>query len=385
MKITLVTNIFPPEIGGPATYAYEILKRLNDRGHKVEVLTLSEGVEATTNVHVVRRHKLKLIGFVQTHLVLLLKVVNVSKDCDVIYTLSPSYTGFFSLIAAKLLRKPIVLRFVGDAAWEGAFRSRQTNKNLEDFLQSPEGDSAVKRLLAIQKYVLNRVNRVIVPSYFLKSILAKHYLVDSEKIKVIYNAFDFGVYNQISSKNLEALSNPKIITVGRLVRHKRIDKIIKTIGKIVKNYPNIKLLIIGDGPERENLEKLSTELEIEENVSFLGKIPHEDVMELIKRFDIFVLNSIYEGLPHVVIEAMACRTPVIATNIRGTNEVVTDGETGLLVSPNNTEELKEKIIPLLRDEGLRKKLVENAYKSVIEKFTWEKNLSILEKELKEVI
>lgn len=385
MKITVVTNIFPPDIGGPATYASEILKRFHDRGHKVEVVTLSEGAKATDNVHVVPRHRLKLIGFFYTYLALLLKIVKLSRNSDVIYTLSPSFTGLVSLIAAKLLHKPVVLRFVGDAAWETASNTRQTEKNLEDFLQTSDGDKTVKLLLGIQKFVLNRVNRVIVPSRFLKEILIKYYKVGHEKIKVIYNSIDLKDYHKIPFRQFQRSTRPTVVTIGRLVRHKRIDKIIEAISVIKMKYPDVEFQIIGEGPEKENLEELTRELGVERNVKFYGGVEHSKVIELIQNADILVLNSIYEGLPHVVIEGMACRTPVIATNIKGTDEVVKDGETGLLVSPNNNEELKDKIIQLLSDEELRERLVENAYKSVEERFTWDKNLDILEKELEKVV
>ena len=382
--ITVVNNIFPPEIGGPATYASEILKRLNDRGHQVKVVTLSEGVRATANVHVVQRNKLKIIGFFYTYLILLRDIMKLSKDCNVIYTLSPSFTGFVTLIAANLLCKSIVLRFVGDVAWELAFRSRQTEKNLEDFLQSPEGGRNVKMLVILQRFIFKKVDKIIVPSRFLEDILINYYHVNNAKIRVIYNSVDLEVCKGVSSESSRA-SGKRIITVGRIIRHKRIDGIIKTIKTLAEEFPDTSLFIVGEGPERERLEKLSKELNIQKKVEFLGKRSHDEAIRLIKESNIFVLNSIYEGLPHVVIEAMACRTPVIATNAGGTNEVVKDNETGLLVLPNNNAELKQKIIQLLRDEGLRKRLVEHAYKSVEEKSTWERNLSILERELEEVI
>ena len=97
-----------------------------------------------------------------------------------------------------------------------------------------------------------------------------------------------------------------------------------------------------------------------------------------------MLNSSYEGLPHTIIEAMACRVPVIATRIRGTDEAVQDEETGLLVSPGNYAVLKDKLARLLADEELRASLVSRAYASVAEKFTWEKNLCRLETELEAV-
>lgn len=387
MNMTMVTSIFPPDIGGPATYASEILRRLKARGHTVRVVTPSAGAEAAAGVYIMPKRLLKpeFIGYAYALLALLLSIIRVSKDCEVIYTLSPAYVGLVSLMAAKLLQKPIVLRMVGDAAWEEASNKRKTEKFLEEFLKLPEGGRYIKRLITLQRFVLNRVNKIIVPSYFLKDVVVKYYGVTDRKVKVIHNSIDLPEYQKPLSEVSQTLGKPTLITVGRLARHKRVDRIIEVVKEISEEYPDISLLVVGDGPEKEDLERLSQELGIGAQVSFYGKVAHEETVKLLAEADIFVLNSVYEGLPHVVLEAMACRTPVVATNIKGTNEAVAHGQTGLLVPPENNEALKDKIIQLLSDEGLRKRLIENAYKSVREKFTWEKNLSVLEEELEEVI
>ncbi len=387
MNMTMVTSIFPPDIGGPATYASEMLRRLNERGHTVRVVTPSAGAEAAAGVYVMpkRRPKPGFVGYAYTHLALLWGIIRISKACNVIYTLSPAYVGFVSLMAAKILRKPIVLRMVGDVAWEEASNKRKTEKFLEEFLKLPEGGRYIKRLITLQRFVLNRVNRIIVPSHFLKDVVVNYYGISDRKVRVIYNSIDLPEYQKSLSEVSQTLGKATLITVGRLARHKRVDRIIEVVKEISEEYPDISLLVVGDGPEQENLEKLSHELGINGQVRFYGKVTHEQTAKLLTEADIFVLNSVYEGLPHVVLEAMACRTPVIATNIKGTNETVKHGETGLLVPPDNNEELRQNIVRLLKDEGLRKRLIENAYRGVKERFTWEKNISILEKELEEVI
>jgi len=387
MKIALVTSIFPPDIGGPATYASEILRRLNARGHTVKVITPSPAAQTTVGVHAIpKRHpKPKFIDYAYTLLALFLGVIRESRDCNIIYTLNPAYVGLVSLMVAKLLRKPVVLRMVGDAAWEEACNKRKTEKFLEEFLRYPEGGRYIRRLIAIQRFVLNRVDKIIVPSHFLKDVVVNYYGVNEGKVRVIYNSIDLLEHPKPPSELSPTSGKPELITVGRLVRHKRVDRVIEVIKEISRDYPEINLSIVGGGPEQENLEKLTQELGIEGHVRFYGKLSHEQTTKLLAEADIFVLDSIYEGLPHVALEAMACRTPVIATNIKGTNEVVKNGETGLLVSPDNNAELKQSIVRLLKDQELRKRLVENAYRSVKDKFTWERNLSILERELEELI
>lgn len=386
MRITVVTSIFPPEIGGPATYAWEILHRLNAEGHQVKVVTPCEGAKATDNVIIAskKRLRIRIIGYIHYHLALLIAILRAAKGCDLIYTLNPAYIGLISLVAAKLLRKPIVLRFVGDKAWESAHNKGTTTKPLEDFLKLPEGGGDTKKWLRLQRFMFSQVNRIIVPSCFLRDILVDYYNVNPAKIRIIYNSVDLSLYEGEPMKRPQKAAKC-IVTVGRIIRHKKIDGIIRAVKALAGGFPDISLLIIGEGPEKGNLEKLAQEMRLESRVQLYGRAAHEETIKLVKEADIFVLNSIYEGMPHAVIEAMACRTPVIATDIGGTDEVVKDGETGLLVAANNDEELREKLSLLLKDKELRKRLLGNAYKDVEQKFTWEKNLSILEKELEEVL
>lgn len=387
MNLTLVTSIFPPEIGGPATYASEIQKRFRAKGQQVKVVALSGKAEVINNVYIAPKRpvKLKFIGFIYNRLALLASILKSSKSCKLIYAMNPAYIGLVSFVAARLTGKPIVLRFVGDAAWESAFGGKKTERNLEDFLKSPEGGINIRVLLTLQKFILRKTDKIIVPSHFLKDILVNYYRIDDRKVKVIYNSIDLPDYQKPPFEAPYSFGKPGLITVGRLVRHKRVDGIIEAVRGIVDEYPQVGLLIVGDGPERGNLEKLSQELGVDGKVRFYGKVTHEQMITLLAEADIFVLNSVYEGLPHAVLEAMACKTPVIATNIRGTDEVVKDGKTGLLVAPDNSEDLKEKLAFLLKDKELGKRLAENAYKSIVENFTWDRNLSLLEKELKEVI
>lgn len=390
MNIAIITPLFPPDMGGLATYTYELLQRLSQRGHQVKVGTLgkSTGSPGVYSIGWVKRpagnviwQYLALPGY---YVASFISIVRVIKGCDLVYTQNPTIIGLASLLAARLLRKPIMLRYAGDSTWERAFNSQKTAKFLEDFLNSPEGGRRVKWSLLVQKFVLNRVDRIIVPSQFLKDVLIKGYEVKRTKVQVIYNSIDLNDCQISPPQGVQSSGRPQITTVGRLVSHKRIDKVIYAFEALVNKYPQAVLEVIGDGPERQNLEILAQKLHIGERVEFLGRITRSETLARLQRADIFVLNSVYEGLPHLVIEAMACRVPVIATNIRGTNEVVKDGETGLLVEVDNDAQLKEKISILLEDKQLRQKLVDKAHQSVRENFTWEKNLPLLERELQGV-
>lgn len=385
MKILIITPIFPPEIGGPATYTLEVSKRFKERGHQVLVVAFTNSKPQLKDLEVLPlKFDYKILGTIFRQASLFFTVLFASRGMELIYLQDPMVVGLCSLIAGKLIRKPVVLKFVGDSTWEKEYGSRRTDKDLESFLQFPEAGIATKVRFRLQKFVFNKVDKIVVPSYFLREVLTKYYHVNPVKIRVIYNSVDLEDFEKVARKNLREFKRP-IITVGRLVRHKRIDRIIRAVKQLAEVFPYISLLIVGEGPERKNLEKLSEELGVTGRVKFHGSASREETIKLLHEAELFLLNSIYEGQPHSVIEAMACRTPVIATNIKGTNEVIEDGETGLLVNPDSDEELKDKMIQLLKDDRLIKKIVENAYRKVSERFTWEQNLGILEKELEKVI
>lgn len=381
MKIVMTTTIYPPDIGGPATYGYQVAQRLRERGHEVKVLSTSPNADATDDVFVVpKKLGLRFIGFLWHQFQVFFTLLRLLKNADAVYALNPVFLGLISIWAGRLRRRSVVLRFVGDKVWEKAFSQGKTNMPLEDFYKSPRTGVGARFLYAIQKSVLNGVDKVIVPSYFLKDVLVNCYQTDPQKIKVIRNA----VALEGCRGSLPESGSLRIITVGRLIRHKRVDRILKAISELAQEFPDVELLVVGEGPEGSELKKLSQELKIEEQVRFLGSLGHEDVMKLLKGSDIFVLVSVYEGLPHAVIEAMACGVPVIATNIKGTNEVVKDNDTGLLVAvEDDGKELATKIAHLLRDKELRNRLSRNAYEAIKQDFVWEKTLNLLESELAE--
>jgi N-acetyl-alpha-D-glucosaminyl L-malate synthase BshA len=168
-----------------------------------------------------------------------------------------------------------------------------------------------------------------------------------------------------------------LLFVGRLIRVKGVYYLIKAFPKVLKRHPKTKLLIVGSGPEKRRLIQLCVELEIINSVVFINEVLQEDLIPLYSIANILVLPSIIdvtgetEGLGVVLLEAMACGVPVIGSDIGGIKDIIIDGETGLLSKQKNSDSLAEKIIKLLSDEQLRKKVIENGFKLVKEKFTWE--------------
>ncbi len=378
MKIIIATPIYPPEIGGPATYIKELCELIHQE-HDITVVAYTDTGEAfpgTRLVSVSKRLPL-LLRLIKYTLVLW----KISRDQDLIYAQSSMAAGFPAIIVSQLRNLPCVIKFVGDEVWERATQRRLTTKRLEEFLQNPEGDWKIKIMRKIQGFVLRRVNIVTTPSDYLGQEIIKAYKINPRQVVVNYNA----------SKNPEIIPfeakrvKHQIVTTARLVIWKGLDGIIKAVAILKKTIPDIKLIIAGDGPELKNLQKLAEDLGVSSQVIFLGNISRAETWQLRKNSEIYVLNSTYEGLPHTVLTSFASGIPTIATNISGTNEAIYHEKTGLLVEPGDSNGLAKAIARLFNNPELCQQLVENSAQLLKEKFSWETHIKNLNSIFQSVI
>ena len=375
MKILIVTPIFPPEIGGPATYVYEVSRRFK-KTHQITVVAFAEEIKPIPGVKINPvRIKYSFLGPLLRQFNLFHAIIKNLRGMDLIYAQGPFVVGLMSFLAAQIYRKKLIIKFVGDLVWETAFGQARTKKFLDDFLTHPDAGLIANLKIKIQKFVFQRAKKVIVPSFYLKSILTKYYQLAPAQVEVIYNSIDFTKFKGISKNRKDA--NLNLITIGRLVNWKHIDDIIRALGRL-KNQSAV-LKIVGEGPELTKLKKLSVELDLQKQVKFLGRLSYPETLQQLADSDIFILNSNYEGLPHTVIEAMFLKIPVIATNIPGTTEIAIENKTALLVPKKSPADLAEKIRIISGNPALEEKLTDQAYKLVKQEFNWDQNLKKLAK------
>ncbi len=391
MKIIVFTAIESWNTGGPSTHIKGITKWLSKLGHEIRIINLHHPGHYVRDFHELGIYSIYYFGNVIVKLIylnfyLFFKLLKLASDCDIIYINHPSLYSLVVLMFAKLTRKVSISRYVGDVAWEFAINQRQTTKELEDFLASPEGDLRVRILHYFEKRVLTHVDKIIVPAKWLADLLVNYYDVKAEKIRIIKNSINSRYCTSLSKRRrLNTARALRIITISRLVQTKRVDLILEAFKKISLLYPKADLWIVGDGQEKANLERLTLKLGIISKVKWFGVISHEQVLKLLGNADIMLLNSIYEGLPHTVIEAMACKTVVIATSTKGTREIITNGFNGILIPINDVNALVEKVTVLVKHKGFRERLTDNGFKLVQENFTWEKNILSLEREFRYMI
>ena len=197
--------------------------------------------------------------------------------------------------------------------------------------------------------------------------------VPAERIEIIPNGVDLEAFDGVE---VEKSERPRVIYVGRLIGYKHVDDLLVAFSKLDLDA---ELYIVGEGPERKNLEDLAKKLKIDRNVTFTGFVDERKKIELLKSSHVLVLPSSTEGFGIAVIEAWASRTAVIVSDISALHELVEEGKTGLSFKLGDIEDLRAKLKQVLKDEKLQNKLSKNGHDLVREKFTWDKVASKVEK------
>ena len=321
--------------------------------------------ENNSNVHVIKKstyYPLYLPGAVM-HLKRKIREI----DPDVVHA-QGTYTPYSTVMTLACKKYPTLLSVRGIVAKELKFYTGL------GFIFG----ASIERIN--EKYALSKIPNIIVTSPHSKDIIRN--MTDS-KIYVIPNGIDFDEIQTIRAD--DQLKHPAILVMGTWGRVKGIDVLLNAIPIIRKEILNLHVYIAGkSGSEEGNLKKLVKELNIEENVSFLGFVSGAEKYAYFKSADIYVQPSRYETFGVVLLEAMACGKPVIASNVGGIPFVVENGKTGLLFESENVEELAEKIMFLLKDDELRAKMGE-AGRERARGFTWERSAEMTVEAYKEVI
>ena len=344
MKILVVTGIFPPDIGGPATYVPEIARALLEKGHEVSVVTTSEPewLDLDDNEHpfpVFRMNRKMPLAWRSFHFSK--TIFRQAKKADVVLA-----NGVLveATVASFLARKPMVQKIVGDPTWERAKNRGWITDNFETFQNGNYG-LTIEALKKLTTFAACRAEKIIVPSRYL-SDWVRRWGIPQDKIVVIYNSVQ--PLDLVDPAPVPLTSSLTLVTACRLVSWKRVDLIIRAIGQT----DEVGLLICGDGPEKNKLEQLARDLELTDRIYFAGQQTRKDTLALMAGCDIFILNSTYEGLSHVILEAMSLGLPVIATSVGGNPELVKHGETGLLIKSGDSEALRSAILQLIRSPEL---------------------------------
>jgi glycosyltransferase involved in cell wall biosynthesis len=204
--------------------------------------------------------------------------------------------------------------------------------------------------------------------YFAKKVIK--WGAPPEKVVTIHNGFDPHAFKPDVATNDLIKEKTVLFTARRLVEKNGLEYLILAMPDIVAQH-DAELVIAGDGPHKQHLQNLVAHHNLQNVISFIGAVPHSKLPQLISASDIVVIPSLMEASSLLLIESMACKRPVVATNVGGIPEIMTEG-CGVLVPPRDTLALSQAVNQLIADQGLRDTLANTAYLRVIESLTWDK-------------
>lgn len=367
MKITIITLGFPYPIRGILTgiesFAENLAIYLKKLGNDIKIVTtyLNGGKRYDTykGIPILRIFDSKaLIGKFGSILILnyytftlnLIKKKNFQfyKDSDaIIFTFTPAFLWFF-----KIKSFPIIL----------VFHHYDRPKLMNEYLTLPF-------LHHLEKRQFKKIKNIIAVSNSSKNEIIKNLGIEEKYIEVIPNGVDMKKFSpsKMSREIRERYGNKILLYSGQMVYRKRVPVLLKAMSYVIKEIPEIHLILIGNGPKLEYCKKLSKSLGIQKNVSFLGFVKEEVLMKYYASSDIFVFPSELEGFGQVITEAMASGTPVICANKAPMSEIIENG--GKTFKLNDSKDLSKKIIELLSDQEELIKLRGNALK-VAKKYDW---------------
>jgi len=365
MKIVQTPVRFYPFIGGVENYVYYSAKELVKLGHNVTVICANEpSIEKNGVIEGIRFKRLSYFGKIaNTNITPGLPFTLSKEDFDVIHTHIPTpWSADWSNIYSKLKKKPLVVTYHNDIIGNG----------FAEYIARFYNGSALKSLL-------NNADRIIITqANYLKS---SPYLEDySHKIEVIPNGVDVEKFKQLDiDKQKNTLFFLSLL--DEFHKYKGLDYLLKALVKVKNEIPDVKLIVGGKGVLLDHYAGMANEYGLKDNVEFHGFIPDEKIVEYYNRCSVFVLPSIsskQEGFGIVVLEALACETPVISTEIVGVAADVKKSNSGIIIPPRDVDELANAIIKILSHDDKSKEMGKNGRILVEKSYTWYRVAKMME-------
>jgi glycosyltransferase involved in cell wall biosynthesis len=332
MNILITVGIFPPDIGGPASFVPKIANHLINMDNKVKIICLADEenllLEDELDVLRIKRSTYLPIRWFKT----ISLIIKYGRKSDILFV---NGLGVEAAIANLYLRKKIVRKIVGDPVWERFYNKKRTSETFDDF-QNLKHNLNVRIQKLIRNWSIRSSEVVITPSDHLKEFTNR----TNPKTEVL--KINNGVEISEFKRSKTPLHEFNILINSRLVVQKNIHFVIEAMGSI-KNL-DVNLKIIGEGGEFERLEDLITNLNIQNRVKMIGKVENNLISEYLKTSNLFIQASDYEGLPHSILEAINYEVPILSTEVGGCKDLLDNGDRGFIISsPQNKQQIAEKI------------------------------------------
>lgn len=368
-KNILITAFdFPPQIGGVATYSWELANSLSQKGHKVTVITKDRQQSYQDNFTVIS-WKLPRFGVLALPALTLRLVNHLKKN---------QYDHIFSTLwlpdgAAVYLAKKLLKNSTPTSISVHAMEILDSRADLKKRIRS--------RLKNLKRNSFNDCQSIFCVSNFSKQLLLNNISVDADKVHVVNNGVNLERFYRAESK---PAPYPQLMTTCRLIPTKGIDKVISCLPQLKKVFPDISYKVVGTGPDLTRLKQLAQMNHVEEQVQFLGKIEHQQLIDLYNQSDLHVMLSRQnsqqvEGFGLVFLEAALCGTASLGGDSGGIPDAIKHNETGWLVDPYDSENIAQKLQEILSDQDYLRKISEQAHQFTLKRSWGHQTQLILQK------
>jgi glycosyltransferase involved in cell wall biosynthesis len=364
-RILLITTIFPPQIGGPATFIDRLAHALAAAGQRVTVICVTRArdkladvsrpfrvirVGGRTQIETEIRSRIALVWQMLWHNVILVNGLEY-----------PSWQ------AAVITRKTYFAKIVGDSLWETARNNGLTTLDIEEFQSVKPEDDYLKRLENWRSRFLFRARLVVTPSQYLQNLVLG-WGVPAENTGIVPNGIPLDEYK--NAQPFQRMNGAlQVVFVGRLTNWKGVETLLLAAAQV----DGISIHIVGDGPAFPLLIVLAKQLGLGGRMKFWGRLDPEALKSTLRDMHVLVLGSSYEGLSHTLIEAGAHGLPAIASDCGGNPDVIEDGINGLLIPYGDVSALAQALVRLRNSEEFRYRLACNA-KANSARFNFENTL-----------
>lgn len=374
MKILQTPVRFYPFTGGVENYVYYLSRELVNSGNQVKVVCANEpDIESKQRVEGIEVERLPYMGKIaNTNITTGLPGALSDGDYDIIHTHIPTpWSADWSAFYSNSKKKPLVVTYHNDIIGQGL-------ASLVAHIYNSVG----------LNYVLKTAAKIIItqPGYLQSSsYLAKY----RDKIEVIPNGVDVEKFQPIQASDNEDRNTIFFLSVlDEFHKYKGLEYLLEAL-KIVKNkILDVKLIVGGKGVLLDHHQEMAASLGLKDNVEFAGFIPDEEIADYYSQASVFVLpsiSSLQEGFGIVALEALACQTPVVTTDIVGVAQDLKQIKGGIVIPPRDTHKLADAITQILSDAEMQKEMGQRGRKLVEEKYTWKGVASSMEKVYKEIL
>lgn len=349
--LRVVAHLYPSSVGGVELHAHEMSKEMAKLGHNVTVFTTaldSNLKNEFTHGYKIRRFKplMKFLGNSITP-TMFFDIEFEKNNFDIIHAHSHlNFSTNLSVLSRKMGYIPLVI----------------TNHGLNS-QTAPEWFQNLYTA-TVTKWTFGVADKIIC---YTKT--EKQKLIDlgikPKKIAVIHNGIDIDMF--IPGNNLSQ-NNVQLLWIGRFIHGKGVDYLIEAFKLLTSKHSDLKLLMIGRGPDKERIKAKIQALKLDRCITIKDFIPNDEIVKLYQSCNVFVLPSLEEGVPRTILEAMSCGVPVVCSNLPQLVDIVKDG--GFLVPTKDPQALADKLSDILSDETLAAKMGQSGRENIIRNYSW---------------